>query len=164
MSSVSSLPATGNFISMVTVVVSPASRTYSCCEYSLSGLILKSVGGSVTLASSDPFDFPLIDPGFLTAPIDVEMMVNGMRQAMDFLRAPAWDGYVLQEFPPLSQASTDAELAAYARNSSVTENHPVGTARMSSASSDDGVLTPDLRVKGTSGLRVVDASVLVSPL
>ena len=87
-----------------------------------------------------------------------------MRQAIDFLRAPAWDGYVLQEFPPLTQASTDAELAAFARNTSSTEDHPVGTARMASASSSDGVVNPDLRVKGTSGLRVVDASVLVSPL
>lgn len=83
---------------------------------------------------------------------------------MEFLRASAWTGYVLQEVSPFAQASTDAELAAYARNYSATENHPVGTARMSSASSSEGVLTPDLRVKGTSGLRVVDASVLVSLL
>lgn len=83
---------------------------------------------------------------------------------MDFISAPAWAGYVLQEVPPLNQASTDAELAAYARNYSTTEFHPVGTARMSPANSNEGVVTPDLRVKGTSGLRVVDASIFVSLL
>ncbi len=33
---------------------------------------------------------------------------------------------------------------------------------MSSYSSPDGVVNPDLTVKGTSGLRVVDLSVIVS--
>ena len=38
--------------------------------------------------------------------------------------------------------------------------HAVGTAAISQRDASWGVLDPDLRVKGTKGLRVVDASVI----
>ena len=38
--------------------------------------------------------------------------------------------------------------------------HAVGTAAMSEYGASWGVLDPDLKVKGTTGLRVVDASAL----
>ena len=42
----------------------------------------------------------------------------------------------------------------------VGQNHAVGTAAMSDRGAQWGVLHPDLGVKGTTGLRVVDASAL----
>lgn len=38
--------------------------------------------------------------------------------------------------------------------------HALGTAAMSAEDAKDGVVNPDLRVKGAAGLRIVDASVL----
>jgi choline dehydrogenase-like flavoprotein len=38
--------------------------------------------------------------------------------------------------------------------------HAVGTASLSAANTKSGVVGPDLRVKGTIGMRVADASVL----
>lgn len=139
---VAPLPETGNYLTILTNVVSPASR------------------GSVTLASDDPFDDPLIDPGFYTNPLDLYSMVEAIKQARRFLSASAWDGYVVSETSYLSAAQTDEQIAEYARNFTSTVFHPIGTARMAANDSNEGVVTPSLLVKGTDGLRIVDASVL----
>ena len=89
-------------------------------------------------------------------------MVEIMKDAQRFITAPAWNGYTMAPFGDLANATTDAELAQYARKFGVTINHSVGTARMSPLGADYGVVDPDLLVKGVTGLRIVDASILVS--
>jgi choline dehydrogenase len=115
----------------------------------------------VTLASSDPFDNPIINPALLESPFDLYVMVEAIKTAKRFVEASAWKGYIIQAVGALN-STTDEDLALYARNSTSTVFHPVGTARMTSYSNKSGVVNPDLIVKGCSGLRIVDASVLVS--
>lgn len=138
---VESTPATGYFLSIITNIASPLSR------------------GSVTLASSDPFDNPIIDPALLESPFDLHVMVEAIKTAKRFVEASAWKGYIIQAVGALN-STADEDLASYARNSTTTVFHPVGTARMTSYSNKNGVVNPDLLVKGCSGLRIVDASVL----
>ncbi|TFK33728.1 aryl-alcohol-oxidase from pleurotus Eryingii [Crucibulum laeve] len=137
-----SIPSTGNFMSITTGVVSPVSR------------------GSVTLATSNPFDSPLIDPGYLTSEFDLFTMKSAVRSAQRFLSAPIWNGYIIAPVNGLENTTTDAGLEAYIRANTVTIFHPVGTAAMSPRGSSHGVVDPDLLVKGVVGLRVVDLSVL----
>ncbi|OCH92503.1 aryl-alcohol oxidase-like protein [Obba rivulosa] len=141
MSFVEAAPATGHYFSISTIISSPFSR------------------GNITLASNDPFDSPLINPGLLSDPRDVSMMLQALKTAVRMLQAPTWSGYILEPVSSLAAAMTDEALEEYARNFTYTEFHPIGSARMAPASSKEGVLTPSLKVKGTSGLRVVDASV-----
>ncbi|KAK0466203.1 aryl-alcohol oxidase [Desarmillaria tabescens] len=138
---VSGIPDTGNFMSIATCVVSPASR------------------GTVKLNSSNPLDPPLIDPAYLASEFDVFAMIEAVKSAKRFLSAPAWEGYVLEAYGGLVNATTDEALEEYVRENVGTAAHPVGTASMSPRFADYGVVDPDLVVKGVSGLRVVDASI-----
>ncbi|RPD62462.1 alcohol oxidase [Lentinus tigrinus ALCF2SS1-7] len=133
-----SLPAEGHFFSLTIAVISPTAR------------------GNITLASPNPFDAPLINPNLLGTPTDLAIMRSAIRAARAFVAAPAWAGYILDEFGPSANAHTNAELDAYSRENADTIDHPVGSVAMGKG--EKGALEPDLRVKGTVGLRVVDAS------
>ena len=92
-------------------------------------------------------------------------MVEGVKATRRFMSAPAWDEWILQEYGSFSQARTGEEIEQYIRSNTVTIHHVSGTAAMGKAGGlglGSGVLNPDLTVKGTIGLRVVDASAFVS--
>ncbi|KAI0064427.1 alcohol oxidase [Artomyces pyxidatus] len=133
-------PSTGNYFSLFTNVVSPSSR------------------GSITLASTNPFAAPLIDPGLLNSPFDIYTMVQAIKAGKQFMTASAFNGFILEPYGDFAAAVTDAEIEAYARTYSTTVWHPTSSAAMTSVNSSGGVLNPDLTVKSTVGLRVVDAS------
>ena len=92
-----------------------------------------------------------------------------MRESIKSLRrftgAPAWKDWIVSEYGDFANAKSDADIEAYASASAQTINHASGTAAMGksgSSGSGSGVLNSDLTVKGTVGLRVVDASAFVS--
>ncbi|SCK21428.1 Choline dehydrogenase [Variovorax sp. HW608] len=116
--------------------------------------------GTVRLASKDPGAAPLLDPNYWSDPYDRKMAIKGLRLVREILSQPAMKRYVQAEVLPGSRLKTDDELFDYACANAKTDHHPVGTCRMGPADSPDSVVTPDLRVIGLRGLRVVDASVM----
>ncbi|KAG6810812.1 hypothetical protein H0H92_010202 [Tricholoma furcatifolium] len=134
-----SVPAPGNHLQIGVVLLCPLSR------------------GSITLNGTNTFGPPLIDPNILTSDFDMFVLREGIRSARRFLTAPTWDNFIISS---TNNATTDAELDEYIRNTAGTIFHPVGTAAMSLRGANYGVVDPDLRVKGVVGLRVIDASVL----
>ena len=114
--------------------------------------------GTVRLASADPKAAPLIDPNYWEDPYDRTCALRGLRLAREILRQPALKPYVLAERLPGDNVKTDEELAAYAYRSCKTDHHPAGTCAMGSR--PEAVVTPDLKLRGVDGLRVVDASVM----
>ena len=121
-------------------------------------------GGSVKIGSNNPFDPPLIDPSWLTHPFDIEALRHGIRSAKRFHTSPpAFAGLVGPNLIPDPDTLPDEEFVKVAKAQIMNFGHPVGTAAMSKKGAKDGVVDPDLKVKGVSGLRVVDASVMVSP-
>ena len=81
-----------------------------------------------------------------------------MRLAREILRQPALKPYVLAERLPGDNLTSDEELADYAYRSCKTDHHPAGTCAMGDR--PEAVVTPDLKLRGIDGLRVVDASVM----
>jgi choline dehydrogenase-like flavoprotein len=113
--------------------------------------------GTVTLASSDARVAPVIDPRFLSDSRDLDLLVEGVHMARRILDAPSLalcGGRELYTRP----GQNDAELRATIAEHADTIYHPAATCRMGSDARS--VVDPQLRVRGVTGLRVVDASVM----
>lgn len=118
--------------------------------------------GTVTLQSNDPRVDPLIQPNYLEAERDREVLLGGMRLARQLLKTPELACYVDDETLPGNNIQSDDELLDFARQYGVSSYHLNGTARMGVVSDERSVVDPELRVHGLDGLRVVDASVMPS--
>lgn len=116
--------------------------------------------GSVTLASADAADAPLIDPAFLDDERDLDTLVRGVKMLQRILRAPAFDKANLKSLYA-ADSDDDDELIADIRERADTVYHPVGTCKMGDTAVDPmAVVDPRLRVRGLTGLRVADASIM----
>jgi choline oxidase len=118
--------------------------------------------GTVRLRSRDFRDRPKVDPGYFTDldDHDLAVMLAGIKLARRIAAQPALRGWVERELAPGEDAATDGELIEYIRKTHNTVYHLAGTARMGAVDDSGAVLDPRLRVKGVTGLRVADASVM----
>ncbi len=149
------IPATGSYLTIAIILICPLSRTSVSSFPSLINFNFF-LGGNITINGTDPLSPPLINPNFLSHPQDMTVMQHGLAGAQRFLSAPVWEDYVLG----ISTNITDLEGSI--RNAAGSTYHPVSTASMSARDADWGVVDPDLKLKKAVGVRVVDASVLVS--
>ena len=113
--------------------------------------------GSVKLRSADPLDAPLIDPAFLEHADDLEVLVEGYKLTRRLMAAPAMARFVTEDLFA-SRSRSDDDIRALLRERTDTVYHPVGTCRMGNDAL--AVVDSQLRVRGTEGLRVVDASIM----
>ncbi|KAF7368940.1 GMC oxidoreductase [Mycena venus] len=135
------LPSPGNFLSIGLAAVTPVSR------------------GSITINSSNPFDPPVIDLGMLQSDFDLFTLREALKSAQRFFKAPAWQDVIIGPTQNLENITTDA-LDAFIRETVTPTSHLVGSAAMSARDAENGVVDPDLLVKGARALRIIDASVL----
>ncbi len=116
--------------------------------------------GSVSLRSKEPTDLARIHQNFLCSDSDWKTLRAGVRMARDIAAQPAMAKYIAREIAPGTDKASDAEIDAHIRATSITVHHPLGTCRMGLDSDNTAVVDQELRVRGTVGLRVVDASVM----
>lgn len=114
--------------------------------------------GTVTLASTNPFDPPAIDPRYLAEENDRRTMRDSLRIVRDIVAQDALKLYRGPEFAPGAHIRTDAEVDAWIRQNAETIYHPVGTVRMGADAK--APVDEALRVRGVENLRVIDASVM----
>jgi choline dehydrogenase len=116
--------------------------------------------GTIHVGCADPFAPPAIRPNYLSARLDRDTIVAGLRAGRVIAGQRALSPYMAGEIMPGGAVASDADLLAYAQDAGTTIYHPVGTCAMGRASDAGAVVDPELRVRGVAGLRVVDASVM----
>ena len=126
----------------------------------LVGLVDVASRGRIRLRSADPRHRPAIDPGYLSDERDGRALAAGLKLAREFVTARPMAAICASELAPGGHVRSDAELLNYVRSSVVTLYHPVGTCTMGGDSRWNSVVDLELRVRGVTGLRVVDASVM----
>jgi choline dehydrogenase len=114
--------------------------------------------GHVRIRSADPREPPAIQPRYLSAPNDRDVMTRGMKLLRRIMSQPAIRRYIAGEHAPGAQCTSDADLLAFARETGTTVFHPTSTCRM--GSDVTAVVDERLRVRGIERLRVVDGSVM----
>ncbi len=116
--------------------------------------------GHVRVASARAEDAPLIQPCYLSTAQDRQVAADSLRLARRIAAMPALARYQPQEVKPGVQYQSDDELARLAGDIGTTIFHPVGTCRMGRADDPLAVVDSRLRVRGLTGLRIADASVM----
>ncbi|KAK7874212.1 hypothetical protein R5R35_006255 [Gryllus longicercus] len=122
--------------------------------------------GEILLRSNDPFKYPLLYHNYLTDPHDVGVMREGVKAAIAFgeTRALKRFGARYHRVPvpgcrklPLF---TDEYWDCFIKQYTMTIYHMSGTCKMGPDGDPMAVVDPQLRVKGISNLRVIDASIM----
>ena len=116
--------------------------------------------GSVHLKAPDFAAQPQIRPNYLAAQADKDVAVRAIRLTREIVSQPSFARFRPQEYKPGPAYESDADLERAAGDIGTTIFHPVGTARM--GSDPDSVVDPRLRLRGLSGLRIADASIMPS--
>jgi choline dehydrogenase len=116
--------------------------------------------GYIRVRSADPFEHPVIQPNYLVAESDRQVLLAGMKLARRLLASPALSKFYDREEFPGPQVQSDEELLGAAKQRGTTTFHLMGTCRMAPDSDPTSVVDDQLRVRGLLGLRVVDASVM----
>ncbi|KAK6355148.1 hypothetical protein TWF696_004268 [Orbilia brochopaga] len=138
----SGLP-TGNFLSILGVLEHPFSR------------------GSVHIASADPAAYPIIDPKYLSHPLDIEILSKIVLHVQKVARTAPLSNLLKnggRKYQPGYHEITPANVEAWIKTALQSEFHPSGTCSMLPRAKG-GVVDAKFRVYGVQGLRVVDASV-----
>jgi len=137
----------GNYISFMAALNHPFSR------------------GSIHIASASPKDDPVVDPRYLSHPMDIELCARHVQ----FLSTLTSTAPLSQFLKPKGRRipayafregeEMDLEIAKkVVREHSISNYHPAGTCGMGPREAG-GVVDAELKVYGVKGLRVVDASV-----
>lgn len=114
--------------------------------------------GLLELRSGDPRDPPKIQLNLLDDRYDIETLMAGAKIARAALQTKAFAPYVTGECKPGKDVQTDDEWIAYMRENASGSYHPCGTCKM--GIDPNAVVSPDLKVVGVEGLRVIDSSVI----
>lgn len=114
--------------------------------------------GTIHVKNANPLCPPAIKPNFLDEQEDKDSLIGGMQAVRRIVQQQALQKFIDHEINPGDQVQRYDEWLDFARRNGQTIYHPVGTCRM--GQDVDAVVDHKLRVRGLTGLRIVDASIM----
>lgn len=130
-----------NYATMSTALVAPLSR------------------GNISIRSGDMQDAPLINPNWITDPVDIELAIAAFKRQRRFWAVLASYNLTIgaEQFPgPTVQSN--AQILDFIQKALTPVWHASATCRMGRSNDTQAVIDSSARVYGTRRLRVVDAS------
>lgn len=122
--------------------------------------------GRVKLKSKNPFHAPILETNFFTHPADVEIILEGLKQAINITKTQPFQAYGAKLHDTKIPGCVNFEFASddywrcAIKHLPSMMNHEIGTVKMGPKSDPNAVVDPELRVHGVKKLRVIDASVM----
>lgn len=117
--------------------------------------------GTIRLASADPDVPAVIKPNYLSDPYDRQVTVAMFRFIRRLVATSPLADVIAEELAPGRQIESDEDIVELYRTRGQAGYHACGTVAMGG---EDAPLDSELRVRGVSGLRVVDGSVMPTML
>ena len=114
--------------------------------------------GSLKINSSNPLEQPHIEANYFSDPTDRNVIVEGVKILREISNQSSFRDLWDVEIMPGLESKTDEQIWEQIRDNGGTVFHCVGTCRMGSDKSS--VVDSELKVRGVTGLRVIDASVM----
>ncbi len=117
--------------------------------------------GEITLASADPHDQPNLYYGFLEEESDRERLREAVRICFRLLEHESFQEIVAGPLTPTyDDLASDDALDDWLNRNVTTSQHLAGTCKMGPDSDPMAVVDQFCRVRGVTGLRVADTSVM----
>ena len=117
--------------------------------------------GELKLASTDPYEQPILDYNYLAEEWDRERLREGVRLCLKLLESDSYQDIVEECISPTEEdPESNDSLDMWLRRNVTTTQHISGTCKMGPATDGMAVVDQYCRVYGLEGLRVVDVSVL----
>ncbi|KAH9934261.1 uncharacterized protein B0H18DRAFT_1114998 [Fomitopsis serialis] len=114
--------------------------------------------GSIHTKSSDPLEQPEIDAALFENPYDLEMLKESVKYTKRMSETEPFKSLVVREVDPGKENSTDEEIKEYLKRYAHTCWHAIGSNSMLPRDKN-GVVDPQLKVYGTTNVRVADLSI-----
>ena len=121
--------------------------------------------GSVHIRTANPAEAPVIRAHYLSEEFDRKALIACCRLVRSLFAAQPFDRYRAADAGiAVPTDDSDQAIMEYIRREANSVYHPVGSCRMGAADDAEAVVDPQLRVRGLSGLRIADASVIPSAI
>jgi choline dehydrogenase len=120
--------------------------------------------GTIMIRSASVADTPLINPRYLDTDNDRRTAIDAVRLIRRLVSQEPLRPYLAEETSPGTQVTTDEEILDAWRRLGQSGYHAVGTCKMGLDNDPNAVVDACLRVRGVEALRVVDCSVMPTPI